>query len=274
MARYRAQVAYDGTPYQGFQRQSNALTVQSEVEAALTRIVKQPVVIWGAGRTDTGVHAVGQVIGFDADWPHSPEALLSALNFHLPPTIAVQSLVEQAGFYPRHGVQARRYRYEVWSAQVRDPLMASRVWHVPANLDHSAMQRAADLLVGKHDFATFGHAPHGNNTVREVFVSHWEQMPHTSGVRYTYTIEATAFLHHMVRRIVALLVAVGRKQRSLKDFETAFRGVDVKYALPPAPPQGLTLEAVTYVADAVADHPAVVETSFEAPHIPTDVDGE
>jgi tRNA pseudouridine38-40 synthase len=274
MARYRGQLAYDGTPYQGFQRQSNALTVQGEVEAALTRIIGQSVTIRGAGRTDTGVHAVGQVISFDADWPHSETALLAALNFHLPPTIAMQSLVEQAGFYPRGNVQARRYRYEIWAASVRDPLLANRVWHVPAALDLTAMQCAADLLVGKHDFATFGHAPHGKNTVRHVFISHWESMPQSTGVRYTYTIEATAFLHHMVRRIVALLVAVGRGQRSLSDFETAFRGVDVKYALPPAPPQGLTLEAVTYVTDATADDPAAAETSFEAPHIPRDVDGE
>lgn len=274
MARYRAQIAYDGTPYQGFQRQSNALTVQGEVEAALTRIIGQPVTIWGAGRTDTGVHAVGQVIGFDAEWPHSENALLAALNFHLPPTIAVQSLVVQPGFYPRRGVQARRYRYDVWAASVRDPLRVFRAWHVPAVIDPERMQRAADLLVGEHDFATFGHAPNGENTVRRVFVSQWERVPHLHGVQYTYTIEATAFLHHMVRRIVALLVAVGRGQRSLSDFETAFRGVDVKYALPPAPPQGLTLEAVTYVTDATADDPAAAETSFGAPHISRDVDGE
>jgi tRNA pseudouridine38-40 synthase len=182
--------------------------------------------------------------------------------------------VEQAEFYPRRNVRARRYRYEVWAASVRDPLLVNRAWHVPAVLDLSAMQRAADLLVGEHDFATFGHAPNGENTVRRVFVSHWERVPQSTGVRYTYTIEATAFLHHMVRRVVALLVAVGRGQRSLNDFETAFRGVDVKYALPPAPPQGLTLEAVTYVTDAQADDPAAAETSFGAPHIPTDVDGE
>jgi len=107
--------------------------------------------------------------------------------------------------------------------------------------------------VGIHDFATFGQDPHGKNTVRHVFASQWAHVPQSGGVRYTYMIEATAFLHHMVRRIVALLVAVGRGQRSLSDFETAFRGADVKYALPPAPPQGLTLEAVTYVTDVVAE---------------------
>ncbi len=253
MARYRAQVVYDGTPYQGFQRQSNALTIQGELEAALTRLINHPVTIWGAGRTDTGVHAVGQVIGFDADWSRSADVLMAALNTQLPPTIAIVSLVEQAGFYPRHGVQARRYRYEVWAAPVRDPLLVYRVWHVYAALDETAMQQAAALLVGKHDFATFGQAPHGENTVREVFHSQWQALPQSRGVRYTYTIEATAFLHHMVRRIVALLVAVGRGQRSLNTFETAFRGADVKQALPPAPPQGLTLEAVTYVADVTAE---------------------
>lgn len=253
MARYRATVAYDGSPYQGFQRQSNALTIQGELEAALTRLMGHHVTVWGAGRTDTGVHAVGQVIGFDAEWSRSTEVLMAALNNQLPPTIAVQSVVEQAGFYPRHGVQSRRYRYEVWAAPVRDPLLIQRVWHVYGRLDHEVMQQAADLLVGIHDFATFGQDPNGSNTVRHVFTSHWEQVSQTSGVRYTYTIEATAFLHHMVRRIVALLVAVGRGKRSLSQFETAFRGADVKYALPPAPPQGLTLEAVTYVTDAAAE---------------------
>jgi len=253
MARYRAQVAYDGSPYQGFQRQSNALTIQGELEAALTRLMGQHVTIWGAGRTDTGVHAVGQVIGFDAEWSRSTQTLMAALNTHLPPTIAITSLVEQAEFYPRNGVQSRRYRYEVWAAPVRDPLLVQRVWHVYATLDQEAMQQAANMLVGIHDFATFGQDPHGKNTVRHVFASEWAHVSHASGVRYTYTIEATAFLHHMVRRIVALLVAVGRGQRSLNQFETAFRGADVKYALPPAPPQGLTLEAVTYVTDAAAE---------------------
>ena len=253
MARYRAQVAYDGSPYQGFQRQSNALTIQGELEAALTRLIGHHVTVWGAGRTDTGVHAVGQVIGFDAEWTRSPQTLMAALNTHLPPTIAIVSLVEQAEFYPRNGVQSRRYRYEVWAAPVRDPLLVQRVWHVYGTLDPEAMQQAANRLVGIHDFATFGQDPHGKNTVRHVFASEWAHMPQASGVRYTYTIEATAFLHHMVRRIVALLVAVGRGQRSLNQFETAFRGADVKYALPPAPPQGLTLEAVTYVADAAAE---------------------
>jgi tRNA pseudouridine38-40 synthase len=196
---------------------------------------------------------VGQVIGFDAEWSRSPNVLMAALNTHLPPTIAIVSLVEQAGFYPRYGVQARRYRYEVWAAPVRNPLLVHRVWHVYATLNETAMQQAAALLVGKHDFATFGHAPHGENTVRHIFHSQWESVPQPSGVRYTYTIEATAFLHHMVRRIVALLVAVGREQRTLNYFETAFRGADIKYALPPAPPQGLTLEAVTYVADVTAE---------------------
>jgi tRNA pseudouridine38-40 synthase len=196
---------------------------------------------------------VGQVIGFDAEWSRSADVLMAALNTHLPPTIAITSLVEQDGFYPRHGVQARRYRYEVWAAPVRDPLLIKRVWHVYATLDQDAMQQAADLLVGIHDFATFGQDPNGRNTVRHVFASQWAHVSQASGVRHTYTIEATAFLHHMVRRIVALLVAVGRKQRSLSDFEKAFRGADVKYALPPAPPQGLTLEAVTYVTDAAAE---------------------
>ena len=253
MARYRAQVAYDGSPYQGFQRQSNALTIQGELEAALTRLMGQHVTVWGAGRTDTGVHAVGQVIAFDAEWPRSADVLMAALNTHLPPTIAILSLVEQAEFYPRNSVYARRYRYEVWAAPVRDPLLIQRVWHVYATLDRDAMQQAAGLLVGEHDFATFGQDPHGRNTVRRVFASQWAHEPQSSGVRYTYTIEATAFLHHMVRRIVALLVSVVRGKRSLIEFETAFRGADVKYALPPAPPQGLTLEAVTYVTDAAAE---------------------
>jgi tRNA pseudouridine38-40 synthase len=253
MARYRAQVAYDGSPYQGFQRQSNALTIQGELEAALTRLMGHHVTVWGAGRTDTGVHAVGQVIGFDAEWSRSADVLMAALNTHLPPTIAILSLVEQDGFYPRHGVQSRRYRYKVWAAPVRDPLSIQRVWHVYATLDQDAMQQAADMLVGIHDFATFGQDPNGKNTVRHVFASQWARMSHKNGAQYTYTIEATAFLHHMVRRIVALLVAVGRGQRSLSQFETAFRGADVKYALPPAPPQGLTLEAVTYVTDAAAE---------------------
>ncbi|TVR21161.1 MAG: tRNA pseudouridine(38-40) synthase TruA [Anaerolineaceae bacterium] len=248
MPRWCAILAYDGTAYQGFQRQASGTpTVQAELEAAIRRITAQDVTVIAAGRTDTGVHATGQVIAFDVDWPHPPAALLRALNAALPPDVALQGIVRRDGFHPRYDAREREYVYTVIHAPQRQPLTRNQAWYVPQPLALDAMNRAAAVLVGRHDFATFGQSPHGDNTVREVFRSAWAQVAGESGVTtFRYTISATAFLHHMVRRIVGLLVNVGRGWLTVADFAAIFAGADRSRVGIIAPPCGLVLRYVGY----------------------------
>ena len=248
---YRAAVAYDGTGYLGFQRQKgHAPTVQGALEDALQRVTDQQVRVKAAGRTDTGVHATGQVIAFEAAWRHSPEDLWRALNANLPDTIALQFLNRaEKGFHPRYDARSRTYEYTLYAAPVRQPLLNKYAWHVPANLfDLEAIQRAASILVGTHDFATFGQPPQGENTVRVVNRSELLVMPgskpDTQVVRYR--IEANAFLYRMVRRIVGALVRVGSGNLSVEEFEAAFRAADGTWPNPTAPAHGLCLVEVTY----------------------------
>lgn len=251
MTRYRATLAYDGAAYQGFQRQAGGTpTVQGALEEALARVTGQRVTVTGAGRTDAGVHATGQVIAFDVIWRHGDAELLRALNAVLPDDIALQDIAQQPGFHPRFDAVARLYTYNVLNAPQRQPLLRCRAWHVWSPLDRDALQAAAALLVGEHDFATFGQPPQGANTVRTVLRSEWTAQPVSGGALLIYTIEANAFLQHMARRIVGMLVDVGRGALSLAQFEAAFRAADLAQTGTLAPPHGLVLAQVRY-----GDHP-------------------
>ncbi len=245
--RYRATLAYDGTAYQGFQRQAAGVpTVQATVEQAISRVTGLEISLWAAGRTDTGVHATGQVIAFDAAWGHEDVALLRAVNANLPEDIALQDLCQHPGFHPRFDALSRVYRYTVLRAAARQPLLARYSWQVRQPLDLAQMQQAAGLLVGEHDFASFGQPPQGENTVRVVFASHWQMQHQPYGEMYVYEIEATAFLYHMVRRITGMLVNVGRGWLAVAEFDKIFRQADVALAKGMAPPQGLVLAQVRY----------------------------
>lgn len=252
VTRYRAILAYDGTDYFGFQRQADGTpTIQGTVEAALRRVMQQEITLTGAGRTDTGVHATGQVIAFDATWRHPIAALRRAINAVLPPTIALQSLSEAAAaFHPRFDARSRVYRYTLRFAPVRQPVGLRYTWDIPARRapDLPAMQRAAAGLVGPHDFATFGQPPQGESTQREVFRSECITITPSeeAGVLLRYEIEANAFLYRMVRRIVGGLARVGRGELAAEDFLTAFRAADGTWPNQIAPAQGLCLTRVTY----------------------------
>jgi len=246
--RYRATLSYDGTAYQGFQRQAgDTPTIQLAVEQAVERVTGAAVTVIGAGRTDTGVHAIGQVIAFEVAWKHSDDDLLRAINAVLPDDIALQDLTRQAGFHPRFDAASRVYRYHLVQAAQRQPLLRRQAWHIRDELDGTAMGAAAMLLLGEHDFATFGKPPKGENTVRLVMESVWTRRRAPYGWDWTYTIEATAFLQHMVRRIVGTLVEVGRGAMSIPQFEAAFRSADLlQPGIRVAPPHGLVLEQVKY----------------------------
>lgn len=245
MAHYKSIVAYDGTEYHGFQRQAEGITtVQGQLEAALRQLGWQGKSLLAAGRTDAGVHARGQVISFELAWHHTCGDLTAALNHHLPADVVVSRSEEvEAGFHPRFDAQSRRYRYRVILSETRDPLReryAWRQWPVPA-LD--AMQGAASQLEGRHDFGAFGPAPiQGGHTVRTVLRAAWSRR----GDRLDFEIEADAFLTHMVRRLTAAWLEIGRGQTQ--------PGAVLEYLDQPerrwqgnlAPPRGLFLEAVNY----------------------------
>ncbi|NDJ60609.1 MAG: tRNA pseudouridine(38-40) synthase TruA [Chloroflexi bacterium] len=252
--RYRATLAYDGAAYEGFQRQIDGTpTIQGAVEAALAAVTGQQATVLGAGRTDTGVHATGQVIAFDVAWQHSDEALQRALNANLPDDIALQaveSLGAGATFHPRFDAVTRLYRYRVYQAAHRHPLWRSCAWYVRRTLDGAALDTAAALLTGRHDFAAFGKPPNerSTNTVRTVSHSAWAHDPAAEGVLWTYVIEADAFLQHMVRRIVGTLVDVGRGALTVDQFAALLHDAAPLSAKAMAPPHGLTLAQVSYGA--------------------------
>ena len=202
--RYRATVEYDGTDFAGFQFQPGTRTVQGALEAALATLsggVRQPVD--GAGRTDAGVHATGQVIAFSYAGPFSAARLTEALNGLLPPDVAVRDLRRAArGFHPRYAARYREYRYTVWNGP-RSPLRERTALRVRNRLDVDAMARAATALEGRHDFSAFGGAdPQPVRNVHRVRVRR-------EGHLVTIDVRADAFLRGMVRRIVAALLAVG-----------------------------------------------------------------
>ncbi len=245
--RYRATLAYDGTAYQGFQRQAGGIpTIQDAVEQAIALVIGQQVSISGAGRTDTGVHASGQVIGFDVDWMHADQALLRAINFHLPPDIALQDIRQQPGFHPRYDAISRLYRYRVLIAPQRQPLLITRAWQMWNMLDGELMGQAAKLFLGEQDFASLGNPTQGEITIRRVVLSEWAAQQNEFGTLWTYTVEANGFLQHMVRRMVAMLVQVGQQRMTVERFEHLLNRTKLIEALAIAPPQGLSLEVVRY----------------------------
>lgn len=242
--RLAGRLAYDGTLYCGFQRQRAELpSIQATIEQALTQVTGEQIPIIGAGRTDTGVHASGQVIAFDVTWKHTTEELLKAINIHLPNDIALQSLREVAeSFHPRYAALSRTYLYRLYISPTRDPLRERYAWHRQLPLKVEAMQEAIQLLYGEHDFATFGTPPKGENTVR---VMTWTQIEVVRDELHV-TLTANAFLKRMVRSIVGTLVEVGRGKMNVAEFTAAFRSANRKMAGTSAPPHGLTLTHVVY----------------------------
>jgi len=243
MARYQVILAYDGTPYQGFQRLGHGNSIQGEVEAALSRLGWKGEKILLAGRTDRGVHATGQVIAFDLDWPHPVEDLRRALNAHLPAEIAARQVrLAPETFHPRYWAAARRYRYRLFCDEVRQPLRERYAWRVWPAVSLESLQEAASLIPGSRDFSAFG-APlkKGGHTIRVVQQASWT----AQGEELVFEITANAFLYHMVRRLVYLQVQVGQGRWRLDQFRD---GIENNLPQTPglAPAQGLCLVEVVY----------------------------
>ena len=247
MARYQVILAYDGTEFTGFQRQAQgkkSRTVQAQVETALRRIGWQGTTILAAGRTDTGVHASGQVIAFDLDWPHGDLALLAALNANLPPDVAAQAAFERrADFHPRYDALWRSYRYRIFCKSLRDPLRERYAWRVWPAPELERLQASAKELLGLHDFSAFGSPPHpGGVTQRQVHQAGWQ----AQADEITFEITANAFLFRMVRHLVGLQVSIGQGALETAVISQCFQSGSRNLAKPLAPSQGLYLVQVAY----------------------------
>jgi len=241
MVRYQIKLTYDGTEYVGSQRQAKSRTVQHELEKALRKLNWNGKSVLMAGRTDSGVHASGQVAAFDLDWKHSLEDLENALNAYLPADLAVHK-VEQTkdDFHPRFDAKWRRYRYKLFCQPVRSPLRERFAWRVWPLVDN--LHKLSRIWPGTHDFAAFGSPPKpGNRTERTVLDANWE----LAGDEWQFEITANAFLYHMVRKIVHAQVAVGLGRIKIEDLVWS---LDHQSELPSglAPAQGLTLVEVGY----------------------------
>jgi len=241
MVRYQIILTYDGTEFVGSQRQAKSRTVQCELEKALGKLNWNGKSVLMAGRTDSGVHASGQVAAFDLDWKHSLVDLGNALNASLPMDMAVSQVQKAADdFHPRFDANWRRYRYKLFCQSGRAPLRERYAWRVwPVVNDLHAL---AEIWPGTHDFAGFGTPPKpGNSTERTVLDAKWQLV----GDEWQFEITANAFLYHMVRKIVHAQVAVGQGRIKLEDL---IQAIDHQSDLPSglAPAHGLTLVEVGY----------------------------
>jgi tRNA pseudouridine38-40 synthase len=254
LVRYQVILAYDGTDFYGFQRQASGRkgrTVQGALEAALHQIGWQGRSILAAGRTDSGVHASGQVVAFDLEWAHSPEALQAALNANLPEDVAVRAVrIAIEDFHPRYDALARCYRYRIFCQAGRDPLRERYAWRVWPAVELAGLQQAASTLVGRHDFGAFGTPPRaGGATVRNVTRAGWFQ----EQAELVFEIVADAFLYRMVRRLVSFQVAIGQgvlEAGTLRQcLEAAAKSTPPSLVQWLAPPQGLILVEVFYPVD-------------------------
>lgn len=250
MARYKLTLAYDGTDLLGSQRQAKPRTVQGELEKALRKLGWSGRSILLSGRTDTGVHATGQVASVDLDWSHTDDDLVRALNSSLPYDIAVWSAqVVDAKFHPRFDALSRRYRYRLFCQPLRDPIRERFAWRVWPAIDSKMLAVAAKQFLGKHDFSAFGSptAPKGT-TVRTVMKAEWTQ---TAADELNFEVQADAFLYRMVRRMVFVQVAVAQGKLPAEAIADALEKqlpVGKRSGLPSglAPAHGLTLVEVEY----------------------------
>ncbi len=244
MARYQVILAYDGTGFTGSQVQANSRTVQGELERALRKLGWSERTVIMAGRTDTGVHATGQVAAFNFEWMHPADKLLRALNADLPSDLVIKSLIPvSADFHPRFDAVSREYCYRLFCEPIRDPLREKFLWRVWPAVDGDALKQNTGIFLGTHDFAAIGSptTPRGT-TVRTVTKAEWERMPDGE---WQFKVKADAFLYRMVRRLVFVQVSVAQGRCSVEKVQHALSEQGQLLA-GLAPAKGLTLVEVTY----------------------------
>jgi tRNA pseudouridine38-40 synthase len=245
MPRYKLTLEYDGRGLVGWQRQANGLSMQEVLETAAERFCGEPVTVHGAGRTDAGVHALGQTAHLDLPREAAPETIRNALNFHVKPAaVAVLDVTPVAAdFDARRWAVGRRYLYRILNRRAPPTLERGRVWHVGRPLDAEAMQSAARLLLGRHDFTTFRdslcQAKSPVKTLDRLDVMR-------EGDEIRIAAAARSFLHHQVRNMVGTLKLVGAGKWRVEDVAAALAARDRRAGGPTAPPDGLYLVTVLY----------------------------
>jgi tRNA pseudouridine38-40 synthase len=243
-------LAYDGTEFAGWQVQPGLSTIQGTLASVIGRITGEKVLPQGSGRTDAGVHALAQVATFVIESPIPAENLVKALNDVLPPAIRVLEASEAPlEFHARKSAQVKTYRYRMYRGAICPPFLARYVWHYPYPLDEGAMQLAAELIIGEHDFTSFaavdperGCEEETTSNVRQIFESRWQK----TGDELTYTVRGNGFLHHMVRNLVGTFVLVGKNTLHPEDITRILQARNRSAAGATAPASGLFLVQVEY----------------------------
>jgi len=240
----KATLAYDGTAYRGFQLQPGEDTIQARLESALSQMAKEPVRVTAAGRTDSGVHAFGQVAHFRLPRPIPPRGILEGLNSMLPEDIRVREVsVADDAFHARFDARSKTYRYYFDRSPVPSPFRSRFTLHYPYPLDRNALDDGASLFLGERDFAAFrASSCAARKTIRRCTASAFLE----EGEELVFEIEANGFLHHMVRNIVGTLLEVGRGKRGPSSLESVFASRQRTEAGPTAPAKGLHLVKVAY----------------------------
>jgi tRNA pseudouridine38-40 synthase len=249
--RLKAVVAYDGSAFHGFAENVGVATVAGTLRSAIERVVGAPVELAAAGRTDTGVHARGQVVSFEVpDERGDPHDLRKRLNALCAPAIVVREIATTSvDFHARFSARCRRYRYTILNREVPDPFLAATSWHVVAPLDLPAMRLATDPLIGEHDFSSFCRRPRvatddeSPSMVRRILTAAWEG-PDDDVL--TFDITGTSFCHQMVRSVVGTLVEVGSGRKRAGEMLGIIEAKDRRRAGQLAPPHGLCLWEVGY----------------------------
>jgi tRNA pseudouridine38-40 synthase len=244
MPRLKLTVEYDGTDFVGWQVQPNGRSVQATLEGALAQLLGTPTRVLAAGRTDSGVHARGQVVAFDTERELPMKAYQVGLNGLLPPDVGIVAAQQvSSAFDPRRWAQGKRYEYRIFNGPHRSPLLRRTHWEIFQPLEVERMRRALPSLLGRHDFSAFRASNcQAHHAVRELRVLELE----AQGAVLTFAVEGTAFLKHMVRNLVGTLVEVGRGKEKPEWVGQVLASKDRNQAGMTAPPQGLTLVEVFY----------------------------
>jgi tRNA pseudouridine38-40 synthase len=243
--RWKLTIEHDGRPYVGWQRQAHGKSVQQEIEEAITKFSGETVRLHAAGRTDAGVHALGQVAHFDLERVTEAKTVREALNHYLrPQPIAIVSAeAADPHFHARMSARRRRYRYIVLNREARPALEIGRAWHVPYRLDIAAMGEGASHLIGKHDFTSF----RASECQAKSPVKTLDRLDIVNdGANLIFEVSARSFLHHQVRNMVGTLILVGRGKWLPGQVAQALAARDRAAAGPTAPPDGLYLAGVDY----------------------------